>query len=144
MAPREPLPHILCGDLNSFDRADLDGEGWEAVRRHYKARGWPPPTPHSLVLRELFSRGFEDSFRLAPMEGRVAMAGLSVETSGLRLPPPTCWTSNPLFRIDWLLLRVPAGCHQSVRVRRHATLTAAPGQADVSDHRPVVLDVDLI
>jgi endonuclease/exonuclease/phosphatase family metal-dependent hydrolase len=138
------VPHILCGDLNSFDRADLDEKGWEAVRRHYQARGWPPPALHSLVLRELSSRGFKDSFGLAPMEGRVAMTGLLGETAGLRLPPPTCWTSNPLFRIDWLLLRVPAGCRHSLRVRRHATLAAAPGQVDVSDHSPVVLDIDLL
>lgn len=29
-----PVAHILCGDLNSFDQHDLDAVGWDAVIRY--------------------------------------------------------------------------------------------------------------
>jgi len=63
--------------------------------------------------------------------------------AGLCLPPPTCWSANPIFRIDWLLVRVPEGCAMRVAVRRHTTIAAAEGVGDASDHRPVVVDLDL-
>ena len=59
------------------------------------------------------------------------------------MPPRTCWSTLPLFRIDWLLLRVPEGCAHRVRVLRHATVAAAAGACEPSDHRPVVLDLEM-
>ena len=143
------LPFVLCGDLNSFDRRDMDAAGWRRICDLYASRGWPPPTPHSLVRAVLEEAGLVDSFAL-----RAEAAG-----GHDAVPPPTSWTDT---RIDYVLLRAGGGAAQAdaaeagvaaaaaagagagaprlrVGVRAHATLTSCA----VSDHVPLVVDFEV-
>ena len=57
-----------------------------------------------------------------------AGAGFNIE--------PTCWTANPLFRIDHVLLN--AALHKRCRVVDYRRV-----DSDASDHYPVVVDLEL-
>ena len=59
----EGCPSFLCGDLNTFDRADMSNAAWEAACAFYASRGWPAPTPRSLVCEALEGAGYTDAFR---------------------------------------------------------------------------------
>jgi len=121
-------PVLLCGDLNSFDERDMDGEEWLAICALYASKGWPPPRSRSLVRDALEAGGFEDTF-----ERHAASLSPGNDVVQAR-PPPTSWTQT---RIDYVL------AHDSdthvLRVTGHRTV-----QSDASDHLPVVVQLELV
>ena len=120
------LPHVVCGDLNSFDRRDMSATQWASIHDLYQSRGWtPPPQPDSRVQRIFFDAGYEDAFS--------ARSGASSERQAL--PPPTCWT---MTRLDYIWLSAAAAQGpSSLRVHAHRTI-----QSDASDHLPIVCDLE--
>ena len=81
------------------------------------SRGWPAPGEDALALDAAYAEGFVD-----------AGAGFNIE--------PTCWTANPLFRIDHVLLN--AALHKRCRVVDYRRV-----DSDASDHYPVVVDLEM-
>lgn len=112
-----PPLSLICGDLNAFRRADHDDAAWDRILRFYASRGWPAPGEDALALDAAYAAGFAD-----------AAAGFDIE--------PTCWTSNPLFRIDHVLLN--AALRERCRVVDYRRV-----DSDASDHYPVVVNLEL-
>lgn len=128
------VPHIICGDLNSFDKRDMSEEQWSAIEALYEQRAWtPPPPPDSLVQRVLKGAAYTDSFA-AQIDGGGGAAGGGHEQGCL--PPRTCWTNT---RLDYIWLSSSAtGGPAALRVLAHRTI-----ESGVSDHLPIVCDVQL-
>ena len=112
-----PALHLICGDLNAFQRRDHSSEAWDRILKFYEKRGWPAPGEDALALDAAYAAGFVD-----------AGAGFNIE--------PTCWTANPLFRIDHVLLN--AALHKRCRVVDYRRV-----DSDASDHYPVVVDLEM-
>ena len=112
-----PALHLICGDLNAFQRRDHSAEAWDRILKFYESRGWPAPGEDALALDAAYAAGFVD-----------AGAGFGLE--------PTCWTANPLFRIDHVLLN--AALHKRCRVVDYRRV-----DSDASDHYPVVVDLEM-
>lgn len=87
------LAHVVCGDLNSFERDDLGAEAWREVCAHYEARGWSAPAGESFVLRELRARGFADTFVLASRKGELSADELRSDEGGA---PRLKWRKSSL------------------------------------------------
>jgi endonuclease/exonuclease/phosphatase family metal-dependent hydrolase len=134
----EGLPHVLCGDLNSYDARDMSDEQWDELHALCARKGWGAPPAHSLVQRALSDGGFTDSFAAAapsfsaesPNAQRPSEASAGGRTG---TPPPTCWIGA---RLDYIMLS-PAAARE-LRVRAHETIAS-----DASDHLPVVCDLEL-
>jgi endonuclease/exonuclease/phosphatase family metal-dependent hydrolase len=112
-----PALHLVCGDLNTFRRADHSDAAWDAIVAFYASRGWPRPAERSLALDACEARGYAD-----------AGAGAA--------PDVTCWTHNPLFRIDHVLLN--DGLRRACDVENYRRVESA-----ASDHFPVAFDLAL-
>ena len=112
-----PALHLVCGDLNTFRRADHSDAAWDAIVAFYASRGWPRPAERSLALDACEARGYAD-----------AGAGAA--------PDVTCWTHNPLFRIDHVLLN--DGLRRACDVEHYRRVESA-----ASDHFPVAFDLAL-
>jgi len=118
-------PYVLCGDLNSFDERDMDVEAWRAICALYASKGWPAPRSRSLVRTALEDAGLSDTFELQ-----------ADPEPGVPHPPPSSWTAT---RIDYVMLSNRGrGDAKDVMVRSHRTL-----QSDVSDHLPLVVDIEV-
>ena len=109
------VPHIICGDLNTFDACDMSDAMWRGISELYASKGWPPPHAASLVRAVLREAGYVDAF------------ALRAEGEAHELPPRTCWTQT---RLDYVMVR------GEVAVRSHATV-----ESDASDHLPVVCEL---
>lgn len=121
----EALPNsaaLVCGDFNTFQRSDHADEAWTKIVDFYQSRGWGVPAETSLVLDALRSAGFHDAHSLTPHGGS--------------LPELTCWTHNPLFRIDH--------CFLSETLRSKAEVVDYRRlDSEASDHYALVLDFDI-
>ena len=114
----DKLPHVVCGDLNSFDRNDMTAEQWESITALYAKRGWGDAPPDSKVQRVLRDAGYTDAFAIAPSS-----------SVGGETPPRTCWTNT---RLDYVM------CQGDVGVLRFETI-----ESDASDHLPVVVELEV-
>lgn len=129
--------HIICGDLNTFQRSDLSERQWEGVCAHYAKMGWPPAPEKSLVLQCLAANGYCDAHHTLKATKRA-----DAELTEI-YPPLTCWSQKPLFRLDYLFLSSDSavtsnGAGQSpIRVVSHRTI-----ESTVSDHYPVVIELE--
>ena len=112
-----PALHLICGDLNAFQRRDHSPGAWDRILKFYESRGWPAPGEDALALDAAYAAGFVD-----------AGAGFGLE--------PTCWTANPLFRIDHVLLN--AALHKRCRVVDYRRV-----DSDASDHYPLVVVLEM-
>lgn len=108
---------LLCGDFNTFRRRDHDDAAWASILAFYASRGWPEPDEVSAALDVCGAAGYADA---AADFGPLA---------------PTCWTHNPLFRIDHVQLS--AALRRRCRVADYRRLDSG-----ASDHFPVVVDLD--
>lgn len=124
----DAAPRVFCGDLNSFRRADHDAATWRRIVDLYSSRGWGPPNEESAVLTTLEEAGFRDSLAPAP-------------DGSTRRPEPTCWTADPVMRIDHVLYK--NGDSSSSRV-----VLVPTGHERIpvtgSDHFPVVATFDVV
>ena len=130
-------PSFLCGDLNTFDRADMSPAAWEAACAFYAARGWPAPAPRSLVCATLEGVGYTDAFR-------DWQRGHSSDETGLAPPDPpplTCWSHQPLYRLDYVYLRPPPPGARRAGARLRAT-SHRTVESDASDHFAVTVDLE--
>ena len=114
----DKLPHVVCGDLNSYDRNDMTAEQWESITALYAKRGWGDAPPDSKVQRVLRDAGYTDAFAIAPSS-----------SVGGETPPRTCWTNT---RLDYVM------CQGDVGVLRFETI-----ESDASDHLPVVVELEV-
>ena len=73
---------------------------------------------------------------LAPICENMLMAEGFVDAGAGFNIEPTCWTANPLFRIDHVLLN--AALHKRCRVVDYRRV-----DSDASDHYPVVVDLEM-
>lgn len=129
-------PHVICGDLNTFQKLHMTAEQWEAANAHYASMGWPSPPEDSLVIGCLAHRGYVDAY--ARFKEYV-----SSSDSSPPLPHPlTCWSQKPLFRLDYFFLSPEADTRdvtaQRIRVVDHRVL-----DTHASDHFPVVVELDV-
>lgn len=119
-------PVVLCGDLNTFQKSDMWDQAWQELCDFYTSRGWGIPPKRSLVLDLLAERGYVDTFVPSSID--------DVEKDCKRFPNPTCWTHQPLMRID------------HIWTKSH-NITARPGahyrMDDIlgSDHFPILCDL---
>ena len=119
------VPHIICGDLNSFDRRDMSSAQWNGICELYNKRGMGYVSPDSLVQGVFTGDGYRDAFAL--------------RTGGCEPhePPSTCWTNA---RLDYVWLSPAAASGpSSLRVLAHSTISSA-----ASDHMPVVCDFEVL
>lgn len=129
--------HVLCGDLNSFDKDDMSDATWDAACDFYRSRGWPPPPARSLVCGALARLAYTDSFRAWQQRQRLQPAACEPPQDH---PPLTCWSHRPLYRLDYVYVSKPAGDDpRDLVVRSHKTLAT-----DVSDHHAVVVELELV
>lgn len=134
------IPYFICGDLNSYDRRDMEESQWAELTALCDAKGWAAPRAASLVRQVLEDEGgLVDTFRLAPQRDEAAPEGSGEAGAAAYLPaatlegraPPTCWTGA---RLDYLLLQDAKG---RVSVAAHRTLR----HSTCSDHVPIVCDL---
>jgi len=124
------IPHVVCGDFNTFRKSDCDVQGWQAILDLYKSRGWPAPRENSLVLDSLDVSGHRDAFYDCYDDGEEPT-----------YPQPTCWTNNPLMRIDHVFVKNPPqskGESSIIIPERHYRV-----ETDASDHFPVVMEASI-
>ena len=141
------VAHVICGDLNTFQREDMSSAAWEQICAHYASAGWPPPPQESLVLSSLRAEGYHDAFEC----WRDSAAGGGGDDS--LHAPVTCWSQKPLFRLDYVMLSPrPSSMDAAsratderacvgeswMRILGHHTL-----ESPVSDHHPVVVELEL-
>jgi endonuclease/exonuclease/phosphatase family metal-dependent hydrolase len=126
------LPHVICGDWNTFRKSDCDEVGWNAILDMYKSRGWRPPPDESLVLKAVEAQGYKDTFyeRIVSKEDG--------ETT--KYPAATAWTTNPLMRIDHIFSKNDNDNPNAARitVKDHFRV-----DTDASDHFPIVIDMKI-
>ena len=133
----EGIPHLICGDFNTFQGSDNDEKSWQKILNLYKDRGWPTPSERSLVIDALVNDfGYQDAF----YESLKHESNDGSKSSQQILPQPTSWTANPLMRIDHVLLK-----NQPTELGTLAANTLVPIHyyridTDASDHFPVVLE----
>ena len=113
-----PALHLVCGDLNTFCKRDHGDSAWRDILAFYASRGWGEPAEASATLDAASEMGFSDA-----AAGR---GDLEV----------TCWTHNPLFRIDHVLLN-------AALKERCAVLDYRRLDSKASDHFPVVVDLGI-
>ncbi|KAJ1455364.1 Endonuclease/exonuclease/phosphatase [Pelagophyceae sp. CCMP2097] len=113
---------VVCGDLNTFRAEDHSSEEWQKIVDVYAARGWGVPEDDSLALDYLESMGYLDAFAL---------------TGPACVKKPTCWTHEPLFRIDHFMLS--SNLADSVT----APVVYNVHDSTASDHFPVSIDLQL-
>jgi endonuclease/exonuclease/phosphatase family metal-dependent hydrolase len=130
------VPHLICGDFNTFQKSDCSRKAWKAILQLYEARGWPAPPERSLVLDALARAGYKDTFYQS-----LAYAAMKAHAS---FPDPTSWCSNPLMRIDHIFVKNSTdekaeSCMPILSANRHFRV-----DTDASDHYPVVLEAILL
>jgi len=113
-----PALNLVCGDLNTFRKADHSAPAWRAILAFYASRGWPAPAEESETLEAAEALGYGDA------------------AEGFRNVGVTCWTHRPLFRIDHVLLNA------ALR-RRCDVLDYARPDSIASDHFPVVFELEV-
>lgn len=129
------VPYCVCGDLNTYDKRDLDDDAWNALCALARAKGWSAPRAESLVTRELRRQGFIDAFELyarARDSSDAESAATTAVDGACEKPPPTGWTG---CRLDYIMLS-PAAAAGAIQVTGHRTISSR-----VSDHLPVVCDL---
>ena len=127
--------HVLCGDLNSFDKDDMSSATWDTACDFYRSRGWPPPPARSLVCGAMARLGYIDAYRA--WQQRQPLQPTTAEQTH---PPLTCWSHKPLYRLDYVFASKPAEDElMELVVRSHRTLAT-----DVSDHHAVVVELELV
>jgi endonuclease/exonuclease/phosphatase family metal-dependent hydrolase len=129
------VPHLICGDFNTFQKSDCSQTSWKEILDLYEARGWHTPHERSLVLDALTRAGYEDTFYESLND-----AAKKALTS---FPDPTSWSNNPVMRIDHIFVKNPTdvnleGFVSTISPNRHFRL-----DTDASDHYPVVLEATL-
>jgi endonuclease/exonuclease/phosphatase family metal-dependent hydrolase len=122
LAARRPCA-LLAGDLNALRLADYGADRREELRSSRAARGWEEAA--SDVVERLDALGYVDAVRFG---GRFADAPLPAELAA------TCWTGT---RVDYVWLSGTL----AARARRVEVEVRA--DCDVSDHLPVVVDLEL-
>lgn len=82
-------PHLIAGDLNTFEKDEMTTDQWDKVAAFYKTKKWPPPKRRSLVLPELRKAGYRDALhdwkrRAGPRHANASAAegGLSAAEGG--------------------------------------------------------------
>ena len=114
---------LLCGDLNTFCREDHSDDAWQRLVAFYVSKGWTAPKENSLVLDMLRNNGYRDAAHDISLRDK---------KEGQK-PLPTCWTHNPLFKIDHLWLSADL----DTTVAAYERL-----DTDASDHFPIYVDLD--
>merc|ERR1711904_17975 len=117
-----PSSCMLVGDFNTYQASDYTDEGWAAITELWRKKKWGSPPERSPALEVLSALCFHDSHYLCPLN-----RGLKAEA--------TCWTIEPLFRIDY--------CMFSKYLSRQWSVDSCTrdAEASCSDHFPIVVDL---
>jgi endonuclease/exonuclease/phosphatase family metal-dependent hydrolase len=117
-----PQPSMLVGDLNTYQAADYSDDGWDAIVQMWERKGWGEPPKRSATLEALAASELKDAHYLC-------------ERNSGTFAKPTCWTIEPLFRIDYALLDARAVQDwEVVQCDREI-------EAECSDHFPIVVEM---
>ena len=118
--------HILVGDLNTFQKNDMSSIEWNRLCSEWQRRSWEKPPEKSMSIDYLFEMGFRDCFIVA-----------KETNSKLPLTPgPTCWTKNPLMKIDYILSNYPSEAIYICDYNRIIDYS--------SDHFPIYIDFSFL
>jgi len=115
-------PCMLVGDLNTYQASDFSDQGWEDLSAMWAKKNWGEPPRRSATLEELEVNQFQDAHFLCERNRDV-------------VPKATCWTIEPLFRIDYAMLS-----QQAVR-EWHVHYCDRLPKATCSDHFPIIVDL---
>jgi len=115
-------PCMLVGDLNTYQASDFSDQGWEELSAMWAKKGWGEPPRRSATLEELCANQFKDAHYLC-------------ERNVDAVPKATCWTIEPLFRIDYALMGEEATGDWNVLHCDRFT------KATCSDHFPIIVDM---
>ena len=124
------LPHVVCGDFNTFQKSDGNDDTWNEILNLYQENNWAAPMEQSLVLESLKEFGYQDTFYHQQS---------SKKKKPSAHPKPTAWTNRPLMRIDHIFLKNPSSLEQE-ESEKFVVLEHFRANSDASDHFPVVLD----
>lgn len=113
---------ILVGDLNTYQASDYSTEAWSRICEMWAQKSWGVPPQRSTTLEAFCEAGLVDCHYLSRKDGQ-------------NHPRPTCWTIEPLFRIDYALFDEYALKEWCV-VKCDCDM-----QIDSSDHFPLLVDL---
>ena len=158
-------PHLIAGDLNTFEKDEMTTDQWDKVAAFYKTKKWPPPKRRSLVLPELRKAGYRDALhdwkrRAGPRHANASVAegglsaaggGFSAAEGGLvanglgdggapQLFPP--FGQLPITPTTWThqpLFRIDyMWLSHNISARTYSVV-----DDDASDHRALVVDAEV-
>lgn len=118
---RSPEPTMLVGDLNTYQASDFSSQGWQELAAMWERKGWGEPPKRSASLEALAEHMTDAHYLCQRNRGRP--------------PKATCWTIEPLFRIDYALMDSQAAKEWEVLQCDRVE------QATCSDHFPIMLDL---
>lgn len=111
---------LFVGDLNTYHAADYDVQSWAKIQAMWALKGWGTPPEQSPVMTKLQEAGYRDAHSLCGVEG---------------FARATCWVTNPLFRVDYMMLNDTAERKWAVESIDRVD------SATCSDHYPIVMDM---
>lgn len=113
----EEGPTLLLGDFNALTRHDYTDAEWTAHAEHNSAQGWAPPSDATRPggsLSTLFHAGFRDTVAEVLTSADSSSADSSRQWAS---PPWTLVSSEPRYRIDFVLLRSGVSSFQNGAAR---------------------------
>jgi len=119
---REHPGSLLVGDLNTYQASDYSEDMWDDISKMWQGKKWGDPPKRSSTLEALSTDGLKDAHYLCK------------RNSGL-FANATCWTIEPLFRIDYCLFDKTAASDWHVEQIDRVV------EATCSDHFPIVMDL---
>jgi endonuclease/exonuclease/phosphatase family metal-dependent hydrolase len=124
--PRD-TPALLLGDFNALRPDDYEPRRRQEITDKRRDAGLDPPD--DALMRRLDAEGWFDLVRLAALGG-----GVAGYAEALRAPLPRALTATSRFatRVDYIF-------GNAALLARFAVTSAAVGDSDASDHRPVVV-----
>ena len=129
-------PQILCGDFNSFARADCDDVQWQRIVDDATSKGWPAPPETTRTRDEMERRGYKDLFYCvdSAAEHPCDLSPVPKAVFDRVTPGATCWVKNPLIRIDYIYMS--ESMRPSCSVLKYGRIID-----DASDHFGVYVDL---
>eukprot|EP00656_Telonema_subtile_P018912 TRINITY_DN20272_c0_g1_i1.p1 TRINITY_DN20272_c0_g1~~TRINITY_DN20272_c0_g1_i1.p1 ORF type:complete len:343 (+),score=82.44 TRINITY_DN20272_c0_g1_i1:111-1139(+) len=119
---RSEEPCMLMGDLNTYQASDFSAAQWKDLSDMWARKNWGEPPKKSATMEALTEHRLKDAHYLC-------------ERNAGRFAKPTCWTIEPLFRIDYAMLDEQAAKQwQVLQCDRMEQVTC-------SDHFPIMLDL---